>query len=337
MLIRQLHVPSAAPAAAKQLGMLNDLRSIAPLLQSMVYGDPQVQHTATEALNQLATQPSLLSEITRHANTNPDQAIRAAAARILPDASQPVAPTTINQAVTTRSVVKDDNGTISVAEKKTSPKPADRDRSRLVYSPTALIREKGQWNWTFHNIALWDIGYGLSDNVEVSVQTVPPIGLLAALPRVKAGFTLQDNIHLALNVTGGFLMPYIGGTDDVFGVIGAGPIMTIGDERLLINLGAPFYSFFAGSDALHLMAPNIGFGVQFSKHAKFNAEVHVPVVLNQDFDDNGKYWILLYGLRFSGERLYGDVSFILPITPYIDNYIAYMPIGAPLVSFGVTW
>lgn len=46
---------------------------------------------------------------------------------------------------------------------------------------------------------------------------------------------------------------------------------------------------------------------------------------------------ILYGIRFRGDRMYGDVSFLMPIYDGVEKLLKVMPLGLPLLSFGYTW
>jgi hypothetical protein len=81
--------------------------------------------------------------------------------------------------------------------------------------------------------------------------------------------------------------------------------------------------------------PNLGFGWRFSKRLKLNVELYAPQL--GEIEDNGQIWALMYGLRIFGQKIYGDVSFVLPFFPDSWEVFKYMPIGAPLLSFGFLW
>jgi hypothetical protein len=53
-----------------------------------------------------------------------------------------------------------------------------------------------------------------------------------------------------------------------------------------------------------------------------------------DAADDASLWLILYGLRISGDTLYGDISFIWPAMKDAWTFMKYMPMGMPMLSFG---
>jgi len=324
-LIAKLNIGDEAANAATRLGELGDPRSIAPLFQCGVY-NPVVENkrAAIATLKVLAQHDTLRQIIESHRQNNSDPAIRKLAQVILG-----LSPNSDANSIQTGN---------TTANKPTSN--IDPDPNRLVFSTTAFIRKAKQWSWNFHNIALWDISYGINSHVEVAMQTAPPIGFVAAMPRIKLGMPLSDNVAIAVKATGGILFPYLVEDGVSLTVLGGGPIMTIGSPKALINFGLPAYyvsnNVQPGDGGGTVIIPTIGGGIQISKRLKLNAEVHVPFILGET-DLPPRAWIALYGLRIFDKRIYGDVSFILPIFEGVGSFYKYFPIGFPLISFGFNW
>ena len=63
-------------------------------------------------------------------------------------------------------------------------------------------------------------------------------------------------------------------------------------------------------------------------------EVNVPLA---DYADCGKVWLLVYGARLSGKRMYLDVNFLLPAYPGAERLLKYVPVGLPIVRTGLRW
>ena len=48
----------------------------------------------------------------------------------------------------------------------------------------------------------------------------------------------------------------------------------------------------------------------------------------------GRIWVIMYGIRIHGESLYGDISFVWPAFEDAWEFMKYMPMGFPMLSFG---
>jgi hypothetical protein len=339
-LVRQLSVPEQGADAARLLAHLRDPRAVLPLALSAVYGvTDEVKSSAATALSALVTYPTARVVAHRVARTDVDPAIRQALARAL--------------------------GTTAAAEVAPQPLPAkaappsrltDPDPTRVVYGPTAFGRRANTYNWTIYNVGYWIFDYGINDHVEIGMNTIPPVGLLAFMPHIKLSTRINEMAAVGLYLAGGVFYPYVE-NDDEFraGIYGGGPMLTIGSPDLLLNVGLSVYGVtVAGIEREWISAPggpgyetsgtkyehnwsitpNVGFGWRLAKRIKLNAELFVPVI---DHEQSGKIWVLLYGLRFFGERIYGDVNFVLPFFEDMWEIMKYAPIGFPLLTFGLQW
>lgn len=339
-LVRQLSVPEQGVDAARLLAHLKDPRAVLPLALCAVYGvTGEVKSTAATALSSLVSYPAARVVAHRVARTDVDPAIRQILARAL--------------------------GTTAAAElapqPATAPSPppsrlTDPDPTRVVYGPTAFSRTANTYNWTIYNIGYWNFDYGINDHVEIGMNTIPPVGLLAFMPHIKLSARLSEMAAIGLYLAGGVFYPYVE-NDDEFraGIYGGGPMLTIGSPDLLLNVGLSVYGVtVAGIEREWVsvpggpghettetryehnwsITPNVGFGWRLAKRIKLNAELFVPVI---DHEQSGKIWVLLYGLRFFGERIYGDVNFVLPFFEDMWEIMKYAPIGFPLLTFGLQW
>ena len=73
---------------------------------------------------------------------------------------------------------------------------------------------------------------------------------------------------------------------------------------------------------------------------KLNVELHAPAIVDQEGDtlwQYGEVWAFAYGVRIFGQRIYGDVAFVVPIFPGVTDILQYCPIGFPMLNFGVQW
>jgi hypothetical protein len=327
-------VPDPAPPVAAPLGPSSPApleHALRSLLLVRIHGESAtLRDAAGRALRELTSREEARAIARRIAAVEPDPALRSAAAELVRvvGATAPAPP----------------------------PPPretdSDPDRTRVVYGPTAIPRQRHRFAWTIFNIGYWNFDYGLTRNVEIGMHTVPPIGVVAFLPHVKIGGRLSEHVHLGVQLTGGVLYPYIG-NDDAWriGVYGGGPILTIEAGRFQLNVAAPFYGGTVSDNHRRYVAtptphyveelrhetrwvatPNLGFSARVGRHVRLNLETYAIL---GDHDLNGEIWGVLYGVRFFGERIYGDVSFVIPIFPGVDEILKYLPTGAPLLTFGV--
>ena len=339
--VEQLLTAEQGAGAAQQLAATGDPRAVLPLALAAVYGPTPNRHAVLDALRELVARPSTRPAATRMARRDADPVIRSVLTRALggeaalrtsaPDATEQVEPR------------------IAAPAELTDP-----DATRVVYGPTAFGRKKGVWNWTIYNIAYWNFDYGVTDYLEVGLQTAPPIGFVAFMPHLKLTTRLGEKAALGLRLFGGVIYPYIDNDDEWRGAIyGGGPVLSIGSPDLLLNLAVNVNGLTAGweNSVYHFAAPDttetkhetiwavtptVGFGWRVARRVKLNAELYIPLTEDSPVG-NGKLWILLYGVRIFGEHIYGDVSFVIPFWPDMSEIMKYIPIGFPLLTFGSQW
>ena len=328
-----------APAAGV-LGSLGDPRAVAPLALATAYGPTgSVSTAARDGLRELVSRPSARDVAARMGKTNPDPVVRNVIATALGGET----------ALERTDVVVPPRGATPPS------RLADPETTRLVYGPTAHGREKGVWSWTIYNVGYWNFDYGLSDHVEIGMQTVPPVGVLAFMPHMKLTTRLGEKAAIGVRLFGGVVYPYIQNDDDLrIGVFGGAPVLTIGDSDLLFNISVlvagmvmaetkTMYLSFGTSTTEETeytkgwsAMPNVGLSWRFARRLKLNLELYVPLMDDHPVG-NAKLWVLLYGLRFFGESIYGDVSFAMPFWPDMGEVMKYVPTGFPLLTFGFQW
>ena len=336
-LLRLLRAPTSAVAAARALGESKDARAVLPLLQAAQYGPSSTAlNAARDALTRLALFPKARQALRSAASDNPDSALRAIAEAAL-DAELP------------EDAQPDDGPVLDYSLR-------DPDAGRMIYGNTAFTRRKGTWNWTLFNIAFWSIDYGVTDNVQIGIESAPPILIIGLFPNIKASWQVHPWIRLGFRVMGGGFWPYLDEMNDDnwhFFLWGGGPVMTIGGEELNFTLSVPIYGIAVGNedsrynsttlsfdkemayDYAWVVLPSIGGSWRVHRRVKLNLELHAP--MTNESEINGRLWILMYGLRVIGERIYGDISFIMPLFSGAEVYLQYIPLGAPFLSFGFQW
>jgi hypothetical protein len=339
-LVPLLADPAQGAAVASLLAASGDERAATPLALTSVYGPPSLRLQATAALAALARAGAAKQAVLRMAQTDPDPALRRAARLALtgdPEGRVPPPELLVGQPTPPAHV---DSG-------------LDPDSTRVIFGATAFRRGRHRWNWNIQNLGLWTLDVGLTDHLQLGVVTGPPAGALAFWPQLRAGGALSEKVELAVQAGAGAFWPFISNSDNWHAVVyGGGPVLTIGSPKLLFNLGVPVYGISLGSeqysyrgypyssgkemqyDHYWMVVPNLGFSAQVARRVKLNLELHTPL---GDHGMNGKLWLIMYGIRIFGERLYGDISFVIPAYPGADQILKYIPIGFPLLGFGFQW
>jgi hypothetical protein len=63
-----------------------------------------------------------------------------------------------------------------------SPRTRDAHHDRLLFAPTAETNPKGSFYATSYYIVLWQLGYSVSDNTQISITATPPLGPEKIIP-----------------------------------------------------------------------------------------------------------------------------------------------------------
>jgi len=214
----------------------------------------------------------------------------------------------------------------------------DRDNGRIVYMPTAIPRPRGKFNATAHDIGFWQLEYGVTDNFDLGGQFLLPITVFSIAPNMRFGFKLRDKVWLGGYATFGLFIPYIEGIDFEAIFYGGGLTLTAGDNKFLFNAGLVALGITAfssdESETRALLLPNAGLSIRLSSMVRLNFELVPPLMPSVDAADDASLWLILYGLRISGDTLYGDISFIWPAMKDAWTFMKYMPMGMPMLSFG---
>jgi hypothetical protein len=348
-LIRLLWSQKEGAQAAAFLGELGDVRAVAPLALVAVYGpDEPIRQAAADALAILVKEPKPRSALLQLSKSSPDPAVARQVKAVLPVEAPPVEVAKPEKKPKPPEVKKPaflqpgkPQKPIVGRDKKAVVKEdwlEDPEATRVIWGLTALGREPGEGSWNIFNLGVWDFDYGVNENLQIGITTMVPIVFFAAVPHVKFNVPINDNVNFAINTTAGGLICYIGSCDLFVAVYGGGPILSIGTPKMLFNLNFPILGVTTNDDTDWLAIPSIGFAAQLSRRVKINLELYCPIA---GFMDNGigkgEFWLLLYGIRIFGEKIYGDISFALPIFEHMGDILEYTPFGFPLLGFGFQW
>jgi len=234
--------------------------------------------------------------------------------------------------------------------------PVSLTRHRVTISPTAVGIGKGNFTVTGYGLGIWELQYGVTENVQVGALTLLPVGLAGLVPLVSANYRVNDNFAIGGGVYAG--------------MIGTFTDLSIIDEALTVIYGGSFQmtgiwgrhslnvSLIAGSAAGRLMydlgneegevdrfanlpgaymLPSIGYRFEMNPFWSLQIEVAIPVYAGRDgpMDIDSVVTMIFYGVRGHGGMVYGDIGFMIPAhLDYFTGIWRYMPFGIPYFSLG---
>ena len=222
-----------------------------------------------------------------------------------------------------------------------------RTPGRMALYESALMPAQGRGSWSTLNLGLQRFDYTVHENVQLGITMVVPIGILAAMPEVKVGGEIAEDLHLA--VTGRVGAMVVVGSGAVLGY-GGSAMLTYGTPDLHLTAGLHAYGFNhpGDSDTAWVVHPTIGGVLRLAKFAI--AHLDVGPALSPAFDDRamcfdgpcgsgpavpGDVWAIKYGVRFHGDHFFGDVSFVIPThEDFLKSVAPIMPLGIPTLTLG---
>jgi hypothetical protein len=220
---------------------------------------------------------------------------------------------------------------------------SDPDPTRIVYAQTAIPREEGVFNATVHDLGYWVLDYGVHQNVALGLKLVLPIGIVAFMPNLRTGFQVGEKVWLGGSVNYTFLMPYVDDSAGEFYLMTYGGTLSlsVGSDTFLFNFAftSQGVTILQQDDPMTnegLFLPQLGASIRLHEKVKLNLELAPPLTTDADYmeDYGGRMWIAMYGIRIHGDYLYGDISFVWPIFEDAWEFMKYLPMGMPLLSFG---
>jgi hypothetical protein len=230
---------------------------------------------------------------------------------------------------------------------------ASVDRNILV--PSAETIGKGKYAFNSYELAFAGFTYGMTDSSQLSVSTLLPIVSefpTIMLANVKIKVAESDRMILSVQPQGGFMHKAGGGDSATIGILGGGIIadVRLDDEARAILSGAFFSNALFASSSLvdKEVSSNAGmatftltasFNYRVGKNIKLMTELTLPAAYvwaggRDEFEVLEQALLLGYGIRFFGEDLGVDLSFLRPIHPDVANeFTDYFPMGYPYLAF----
>jgi len=209
---------------------------------------------------------------------------------------------------------------------------------RMGLYESALMPKAGHGAWSSLDLGLQRFDYSLTDNVQLGVSALLPIGILAVMPEVKVGFEVAENLHLAATARAGVLL---GPTDE--------PVFTFGGNAM-VTYGTADSHLTAGIHAYAVPVPGLDGDVVWAVHPSFGGVLRVAefALLHLDLgpifagkaghagppEISADIWAIKYGVRFHGDNWFGDVAFVVPASEDWGTVARILPLGIPALSFG---
>jgi len=253
-----------------------------------------------------------------------------------------------------------------VARKRGFKRPeeiGDEDTAfRLILSPVARPRPQANLGWGISDILFHQLDARLSERWQLGVQATLPVLWVGVFPQLRYVHPLSPNLAFGVHLSGGIFWPYLepellaGLFTTRFAAYGGGVYLSYQAGPVLLNAGLPVYGVRHGEREYRqdydpvtkkltklsrvyfvdrwFAIPDLGLSWRVSRRVRLNLEVHVPL---GDFEDVGKVWLLLYGVRVLGRGVYLDLTFLAPLCPGVSSFYSSLPLGVPMASVGLDW
>lgn len=244
----------------------------------------------------------------------------------------------------------------SVAQSRSARDPSSLTRHRVTISPTAVGMEKGDFTVTGYGLGVWELQYGVHENVQIGALTLLPVGVAGLIPTVSAHYRVNENFAV--------------GGGAYFGIVGSFADMSVVDQAFVLVYGGSFQmtgiwgkhslnvSLIAGSAAGRLawdvgdsegdvgtfsnlrgayMLPSVGYRYEVHPNWSLQIEVAIPVFAGPDgsMDGDDVVTMIFYGVRGHAGLVFGDLGFVIPAhREYFTEIWKYTPLGIPYFSLG---
>ncbi len=212
---------------------------------------------------------------------------------------------------------------------------AEGDPQRVVLMPTAFTLRRRERSLNTYELVSLETEIGVRDHIQVGVQTIIPVGLLAVGASMKVGWR-WDRVAFALHghVLGARFFR-VGAEGVLLGGLGA--VLTIGSPDHYLNLGVSGWGGVAaiddGPQRVGALVPHVGGSIRVSKRARLVIEAWLP------YRPRGRHFfelaMILYGVRVFGAKMWADLGFLRVLcTDDCGAPLSESPPGVPYLSLG---
>ncbi len=217
----------------------------------------------------------------------------------------------------------------------------DANADRVVLGSTAETHPAGTFFFSDYDVLLLQIGYAISDSVQISVATVPPI--IKDQPYL-GDFGLKINLArtawFRAAITGAFDVVTESGGGINGGPFFAGRIGLIGQAcfdahcRSSVSINAGLVAASGVDRDLPLYA-SLGFIANVSPLVSLLAEPAIGGLVSTSVasSDGGAVLVFDYGVRIAGPRFGVDLTLIEPVAVTPGSFDNPFVLGYPFVAF----
>jgi hypothetical protein len=224
---------------------------------------------------------------------------------------------------------------------------ADPNIDRGFLLPTAMTQPAGSITYNNYELLLHGVSYGITDRVQASLTVLSPIVRdmpFVGYAAIKGRVVSTDRFNLALQASfgGGHITVLDDGQS--FYSAGAGAIASYclrSDCSSLLSASATYQLGLHTLTSLSERVDTLIYGAsvvhRVSQHVKLLGEVTSAAGTsgnNPDGFQNLDGVLVGYGVRFTAHDLAGDVGFVKPVGPAVDDEFL---LGLPFVSVSYRW
>ncbi|MDH5492940.1 MAG: hypothetical protein OEY14_13380 [Myxococcales bacterium] len=205
----------------------------------------------------------------------------------------------------------------------------DGDPTRLLLMPTAFRYPRGRFGIAAPYGVTALGAYGVTDNLQVGIQAMAPLGLLAGGASIRVGVDFSwGSAAIQANALG--LIVVAGGSQSL-GLAGGGPLVSIGTRRSAITIGVQVSAigFDSEWDGPYV-TPHLGASLRVLGGVRVLAELLLPTY---DRASLGELLVFIWGVRIFGGTHHVDAGLIMPLCPAC-TVSADFGIGIPLLTYG---
>ncbi len=213
-----------------------------------------------------------------------------------------------------------------------APRTRDAHHDRLLFAPTAETNPKGSFYATSYYIVLWQLGYSLSDNTQISITATPPLGPNRVVPAdISIKTVVLREPHVSVAAIGS--ASGIVGLDEFSGFLGrAGGVATFCTDAEECRLAFSMSTNIALIGPASLLFNGAGVSYRAGKIVSLIAEVDTLIPLGEVAGQangllggigvrlSGRAWGVDLGLIKAG-KAHEKPSSILPFLAATYRYV----------------
>ena len=214
----------------------------------------------------------------------------------------------------------------------------DAHADRVILGATAETHPKGTFFVTDYEVALLQLGYAVTDDLQLSIAGVPPIAKDQPLFfdfGAKLNLARTESARIAVYGALDVLTNTRSSSDNAPAIAGrVGGVAQICFERTCrssVSFGGG--AIFARDAPVVPLYGAVGFIANVSPLVSLLAEPNVVGVAPGDGNSGGALFSIGYGVRLSGKNFGVDLTFVEPLAATNGNFNNPFVLGYPFVAF----